>query len=271
MRPVIAGFKLLLFFTLCLISFPAIIIWRMALGKSRYFLLLPRLFHRLTLKIFCIKVAVSGETQSLHTARPPQTVYVGNHLSYIDIPVLGSILPAYFIAKNDVKGWPVLGPLATLARTIYIDRDPQKSGRTLQTIKERLHHQESLILFPEGTSTDGRGVFPFKSSGFQIFLDKEFNNILLQPFAITLDNYGDNGMLYTWHGDQTLEPHLWRLAKSKGLTVTVTLFPPIRHALAENRKKLAFQCFTPVSECVTSNHQMAEDAMILKNKMDKET
>ncbi|MEM7618621.1 MAG: 1-acyl-sn-glycerol-3-phosphate acyltransferase, partial [Pseudomonadota bacterium] len=114
MRTLIAIHKMFWFAILCLFTFPMLGIWRVCFNKTDFFHLIPKTFHILTGKIFQIKIEVIGSPSQEHA------IYLGNHLSYIDIPVIGSILDATFIAKQDVKGWPIFGWLAFLAETIFI-------------------------------------------------------------------------------------------------------------------------------------------------------
>ena len=105
---------------------------------------IPHIFHAGTCRILGIQVVESGE---MSTARP--TLYVSNHVSYIDIFILGR-LPAYFIAKSEVSSWPVFGKLAEFQNTLFIERKAGKTNEQLQTLKDHLALGNSLTLFPEG-------------------------------------------------------------------------------------------------------------------------
>ncbi len=190
-----------------------------------------------------------------------QTVYVGNHLSYIDIPLLGSILDATFIAKEDVKKWPILGVLARLAKTVFISRTPEKASSVVKEIYDKINQNRSLILFPEGTSTQGSFVLPFKSSLFEIFLSHKVHKPLyIQPFTIIPIQTNQTEVTklsqldyYAWYGDMKLEPHLWQLAKSKGAKVRIVFHKPYQALDFDNRKKLAAACYRDVSTGLQEN------------------
>ena len=122
---------------------------------------IPHYFHRGVQFILGLNVSFSGEPN-----RDQPTLYVSNHISYLDIFALGGIR-AYFIAKSEVANWPVLGPLARFQNTLFIERAPGKARQQLSIMQDHLASGNSLILFPEGTSTDGVHVEPFKSSLFE--------------------------------------------------------------------------------------------------------
>lgn len=250
MRNVIACFKLICFGLLCLIIIPTQFSWQYIFRKSDLYYIVPKIFNRLTLFIFCIKVTMKGA--------PPErknVIFVGNHLSYIDIPVLGGYLLANFIAKADVRNWPIFGTLASISRTIYIERDRNAAVKCIQDIEKSLSESRSLILFPEGTSTQGIEVFPFKSSIFELFLNKKLKQkLIIQPFTLAITEIDQRPILsatdndiYAWHSDMTLPPHLWSLAKSKGVEIELTLHAPRVAKDYDNRKIFASTCHEDVA------------------------
>ena len=250
MRTLIAIHKMFWFGILCLFTFPALAFWRLFFKNTRFFHTIAKTFHFLTCKIFGIQVVIKGDINK------DKTIYVGNHLSYIDIPLLGSFLNATFISKQDVRKWPVLGPLAILADTVFISRQRDAVQKCIDDIYKRIAQDRSLILFPEGTSTDGTSVLPFKSSLFELFLNEKIkNNLTVQPFTITpletnrvpvIDQ--NNLDEYAWYGDMDLEPHMWQLAKSKGIKVLVTFHQPHNAADYNDRKTFSLDCFNAVKK-----------------------
>src|SRR5690606_14738865 len=131
----------------------------LAFGLRRAGERLPVFFHRTCLRVIGIRIDQRGTPAA---ARP--TLYVSNHSSYLDIVVLGALLPASFVAKAEVAGWPLFGLLSKLQRTVFIDR---RRGSTLlqrEAIADRLKAGDNLILFPEGTSNDGNRTLPFRSA-----------------------------------------------------------------------------------------------------------
>ncbi len=250
MRILIACFKLMCFGVLCLLTIAIQSIWQFIFRKSDLYYVVPKIFNRLTLFIFRIKVTIKGT--------PPEqknVIFVGNHLSYIDIPVLGGHLLANFIAKADVRKWPIFGTLASISRTIYIERDRNAAVKCIQDIEKSLSESRSLILFPEGTSTQGINVLPFKSSIFELFLNEKLKNrLIIQPFTIAITEIDQRPILsandndiYAWHSDMTLPPHLWALAKSKGAKIELTLHAPRAAKDYDNRKVFAAACHDDVA------------------------
>lgn len=245
MRHLIASFKLFFFGLLCLIIIPIQFFWQLIFRRSDLYFVVPKIFNRLTLFLFRIKVKIKGEEISKQNV-----IFVGNHLSYIDIPVLGGNLPAIFIAKADVRKWPVFGTLASISRTIYIERNRGAAMKCIQDIAKSIKDNRSLILFPEGTSTQGISVLTFKSSIFELFLDEKLkNNLILQPFTLTISSVDNHNILqptdndiYAWHSDMTLPPHLWGLALSKGANILLTLHKPLHAKDFADRKEFAAIC-----------------------------
>jgi 1-acyl-sn-glycerol-3-phosphate acyltransferase len=212
---------------------------------------LPRLWQYTMCLVFGIKVKVKGTP---NTGR--QTLFVSNHISYLDIPVIGGILKASFVAKADVRKWPVMGYLCTLQQTAFISRNRSDAAKEKNTLSTMVKEGKNLIIFPEGTSSDGSSVLPFKSSLFGIALEKDSNkHLMVQP--ITLKILSVDGKiadtqetrdLYAWHGDMTMPPHLWAFAKSKGAEIGVTFHAPYDTKDFKDRKKLAAMCHSDVLE-----------------------
>ena len=202
-----------------------------AKGDTAY--VIPHLWQKGVCFIFQINVQISGTPVSGNNI-----IYVSNHLSYLDIPALGSILKASFVAKREVASWPVFGFLSKLQQTGFIDR----RGHTAQTAKDDLQKMlqkgKNLILFPEGTSSDGRSILPFKASLFELALHNKMN-ITVQPVKIEIVLEKDTQKardLYAWYGDMELPPHLWAFARSGGAMLHITFFDPVS---GRNRKDIA--------------------------------
>src|SRR5215210_6351082 len=131
--------------------------------RQRWVATLPRFYHRCCCRILGIRVREVGCKAE---ARP--VLFAVNHISYLDITVLGSLLDASFIAKTEVAGWPLFGWLARLQRSVFIDRRARSTALQRDSIAARLAANEALILFPEGTSGDGTRLLPFKSALFGV-------------------------------------------------------------------------------------------------------
>ena len=205
---------------------------------------LPLFFHRQWCRIFGIHVHVHGQ---ISPHRP--TLFVANHVSYLDIIVLSSILDASFIAKSEIADWPILGLLARLQRTIFIERRSPRAANQRDAISERLSAGDNLILFPEGTSNDGQRVLPFKSALFSVAERRgDGEPLTIQPVSLAytrLDGIPLNRVLrphYAWFGDMTLMPHLFEMLGIGRVTVEVTFHDPVVGDRFETRKSMAEFC-----------------------------
>jgi len=199
-------------------------------------------WHRLILRIAGVDIQVHG---SPILDRP--AMFLPNHVSYLDIPVLGSLLPCSFVSKAEVRDWPAFGWLAVQQRTIFIKRDPRKAASQLDEMRERLEEGGCLVLFAEGTSSDGSRVLPFKSSLLQASTMEfdETGQIEVQPVSIAYTQLDGVPMgralrpFFAWYGDMELAPHLIELLGMGRVGIDVVFHDPIRLADAGNRKQLA--------------------------------
>lgn len=174
---------------------------------------------------------------------------VGNHLSYMDIVVLGALVPGCFVSKAEVRSWPFFGLLARMARTVFIDRRPSSAGKHRDELVAHLKNGEPLLLFPEGTSGNGNGVLPFKSALFTVAeLDVEGRAVAVQPFTLSYTRSGGMPVgyadrpFYAWYADMELLPHLWDLLTRGPFQAEVSFLPPLYLADYGNRKELARAC-----------------------------
>ncbi len=167
---------------------------------------------------------------------------VANHSSWLDIFALNARKRIYFVSKSEVAGWPGIGWLARATGTVFIKRDRSEVGDQITLFRNRLSAGHKLLFFPEGTSTDGLQVLPFKPALFAAFFDPALRDTLqIQPVTL---NYaapdGADPRFYGWWGDMDFGPHLLAtLATRKQGSVTVVYHPPVRVADFANRKVLA--------------------------------
>ena len=243
--------RMLLFFCACLVVVPIqLCVLLFTKGAASY--VMPHLWHKAVCLIFGIKVKVDGEIST-----DSQTLFVSNHISYLDIPAIGGVLQnASFIAKKDVSGWPVFGFLSKLQQTAFISRSRADAQKGAQDLDALLDAGKNLTVFPEGTSTDGVVVRPFKSSLFSIALDEKRPDLLVQAFTIkVLETNGkppetqDERDIYAWHIDMDTELHihLWRFAKSNGTQLALIFHPALSVKDYNDRKLLAKACHDTVS------------------------
>ena len=212
---------------------------------------------RMVCRLLGLRVRVIGTPY-----RQGSALYAANHVSYLEIPVLSGLLDATFVAKSEVADWPLLGLLCRWGRTVFIERSASEAKAQTRMLRERLGRGESLILFPEGTSTDGSGVMPFKSSLFNIGENLPAGmNLVVQPVSVayvrTVDGtplVGPLTELYCWYGDATLLPHLIRVFGLAGAMVEVRFHEPIPVEVGTGRKDLARRCVAAVAEGVATWH-----------------
>ena len=233
------------------------IFWALLLGllqalvlifhKGKWSRLIPQLFHRGICLVFGIRYTIKG------TPFKGQTLYTSNHLSYLDIPLLGSILRASFLAKSDVSSWPVFGTLANLRQTVYIVRRRTAIGKAKDQISNHLDQGRSMIVFPEGTSTSGMHVKDLKSGLFSI---TDGRDIVIQPVTIALKWVDgkkpatqDEFNIYAWplEMETSLPEHLWLFAKTRGAKLVVVFHDVLRSQNFPDRKALSQACHERIS------------------------
>jgi lyso-ornithine lipid O-acyltransferase len=208
--------------------------------------------HRYSIWCFNLTIVQTNKPASQNNADP--VMYVCNHISWIDISVIGSILSGCFVAKAELESWPIFGPLADLQRTIYIKREERlRANEQAETIANRLARGENIILFPEGTSGLGHVVLPFKSSLFAITDDLRLHNLRIQP--VTLSYTHLNGLpllraqraLIAWVADMGFGSHAVQLLSQSSLRALVQFHPTLRRSDFSNRKTLSAACEAVIS------------------------
>ena len=167
---------------------------------------------------------------------------VANHSSWLDIFTLNASDRIYFVSKSEVAGWPGIGFLARSVGTLFIARNRRAARAQNQAFETRLLAGQRLLFFPEGTSTDGLRVLPFKSTLFQAFFAPDLRNALsVQPVSVTYHApKGNDPRTYGWWGDMEFGPHLLHtLALARQGRVVVVYHAPIAVADKADRKALA--------------------------------
>ncbi len=220
--------------TLPLMPLQQLFVWTWP-WMARHF---PMYYHRLVCRILGIRVKVIGT--------PPRTgpvLIASNHVSWLDIVTLSTIAPLSFVAKKEVAKWPFFGSLARLQRTVFVDRDRRHAtGNSRDEMRERLKQGDILVLFAEGTSSDGRTVLPFKSAFFGA---ADEPGVVIQPVSVAYSGHRNLPMnrrlmpLYAWYGDMELPPHLWEAIASGPIEVTVICHETLTLKHELTRKVLA--------------------------------
>lgn len=202
----------------------------------------PKWYHRNCCRWLGFKIEILGEPSH---DRP--TLYVSNHSSYLDIEILGSLLEASFIAKAEVANWPVFGWLAKLQQSVFIDRKRHTAHRQRDDILHRVKNGANLVLFAEGTSSDGNHLRPFRSALLSV-AEQEGVDLFIQPVSIAYTHI--NGIpagrafrpFVAWYGDMTMPAHLWRFARLGQVTARVEFHPTRRFHEFGSRKELTRYC-----------------------------
>lgn len=167
---------------------------------------------------------------------------VANHSSWLDIFTLNAAKRIYFVSKAEVAGWPGIGILARATGTVFIERDRKQARAQTELFADRLAAGHKLLFFPEGTSTDGLRVLPFKSTLFgAFFADPLRETLKVQPVSVIYHApAGEPARFYGWWGDMEFGPHVLKtLAVARPGRVEVVYHKPLRVAEFANRKALA--------------------------------
>jgi len=188
------------------------------------------------LRILRIKITLTGEV--LKFLSKDTYLIVSNHISWLDIPVIFSLKPITFVSASDVKTWPIIGILAKISGAIFVDRNRKSS--LVEVIQAMNHHfkneKQSICIFPEGITSNGYQVLPFKSNLFQSAFE---SNKLLLPLSI---KYKENNVLTnrtSFHGSTTLFQSFKRVAKSNLIEVVVDIGHPVKPT--QSRKDLSLK------------------------------
>ena len=249
--PLRGTFRLVSYVTLTLILLP-IYFLAMLFRVQPVIRWMPVAYHRTVCFILGIKVRVHGVRSGV-----TPTLFVCNHVSYLDIEVMGGLVSGSFVAKAEVAAWPFFSTLAKAQRTIFIERRSGKTSASRDEMMRRLNTGDNLMLFPEGTSSDGTRVLPFRSALFGVAqLRRGGKPIVVQPVAIAYTRLDGIPLgrywrpLFAWFGDLELVPHLWQMVCLGETEAVVTFFPPVDIDRLGDRKKLADYCFRQVSSGV---------------------
>ena len=218
--------------------------WKIISRLNRNFTLLLRL-------ILNIKVTVAGDEGQLERGG---YVIIANHVSYVDGIVLGSIFPILFVSKREVRSWPIIGQWNVLCGGIFVNRQQkEKVGELVEEMTRKLKHEANILLFPEGTSTNGEKMLAFQTVPLAAPLR---NRSIIVPVTVTYKSINDqrvsaaNRDLVYWYGDMEFVTHFWNLLGLSGVEVLVTIQPKIEcfryEDTSNGRKKLAEDCYDRV-------------------------
>lgn len=218
---------------------------------------LPNWYHRQVCRLIGLRLGVSGRVDA---QRP--SLLVANHSSWLDIPVLSAVAPVSFVAKQEVGRWPFVSSLARLQRTVFVDRQRRQDvDQTTTEIIQRLRQGDNILLFAEGTSSDGNRVLPFKTSLFAAVKPParlgaavkdgrasdatSGQELVVQTISVVYTKL--HGVPFSrrqrsivgWYGDMEMQGHAWALLKAGPIDVDIRVSPPVPLSEYVDRKALA--------------------------------
>lgn len=201
----------------------------------------------------CLRISVRVDGAAAET-----TLMVANHISWLDIPVIGSQGKMRFLSKAEVRRWPIIGWMSELAGTVFIDRGAHRVDEVVAGVCTRIQAGQPVVVFPEGTTSDGREVQRFHPRLFAIC---QQTGLAVQPIALRYGEGQEPDRVAPFVGDETLVAHLWRLLRHPGLQVRVSFLDPIPVASLD-RRRLAEATRTAIA---TRLAEAAPEPMILRS------
>ncbi|WP_409561663.1 lysophospholipid acyltransferase family protein [Hyphomicrobium sp. B1] len=238
-------------FTLPLMPVQALLL-KVSPAAARRF---PNWYHRNVCRILGVKLKIEGQVVD-----DKPVLLVCNHTSWLDIPVLSAVAPVSFVAKLEVGSWPFVSALARLQRSVFVDRTRrQATGDAAIEIMKRLKLGDTIVLFAEGTSSDGNRVLPFKTSLFGAVSGQGATgngDAVVQTAAVVYTHL--RGVPLTradrprigWYGDMEMTSHAWGVLKSGPITATIKISPPVPLSEFKDRKDLALKTERAVRSAV---------------------
>jgi 1-acyl-sn-glycerol-3-phosphate acyltransferase len=229
-------------FTLPLMPVQALLL-KVSPSAARRF---PNWYHKRVCRILGVKLDVDGAV-----VEDKPVLLVCNHTSWLDIPVLSALAPVSFVAKLEVGSWPFVSALARLQRSVFVDRTRrQAAGDAATEITERLKQSDTIVLFAEGTSSDGNRVLPFKTSLFAAATGQGIAanpDVVVQTAAVVYTHLRGVPLSRAdrprigWYGDMEMRSHAWGVLRGGPITVTIKVSPPVPLSEYSNRKDLALK------------------------------
>jgi lyso-ornithine lipid O-acyltransferase len=207
---------------------------------------IPHFYHRILCALIGVRICEVGTRSAASPA-----LILSNHVSWLDICVITALGPVVFVAKSEVAGWPVFGWLARLQRTIFINRQARhQTGAATREIAGRLLGGDAVVLFAEGTSSDGIRVLPFRSSlvgavHHALGDGTQHTHVTVQPMSLAYVSLSGLRMgrglreRVAWYGDAELIPHLLSVLASGAVDVTVSWGEAVAYDMRADRKAIA--------------------------------
>jgi 1-acyl-sn-glycerol-3-phosphate acyltransferase len=229
---------------------PVFVCWKLHFKKAHHALVSE--FYAGFLRAMNIEVKLRGIPSDY---RP--LLWVSNHFSYLDVPILGSVLPVRFTPKSEIASWPVIGLFTKMADSVFIDRRVSKTKENQEALIQCFAENGAVSLFPEGTTNDGTALLPFRSSFFSLTeIEVGKQPMKIQNISIAYTHLEDkpitNDQLQYlgWYGDMEFFPHFWAVLRQRGATVELRFHPLINPADFADRKALAAFCQSQVAGAI---------------------
>ncbi len=202
-------------------------------------------YFRMLCALLRIRIRINGAP-----VRDRSVLFISNHVSWIDIPVIGSILPVAFVAKREVRDWPLIGIAAQIQRTVFVNRSRRhQTAAAVGEIVNRLHGGTPVALFAEGTSSDGNRVLPFRSALLGAVEHAAAHggtkgSVVIQPMSICYTALHGMPMgrqhrpLAAWYGDFDFVPHVRTFVARAAVDAVVSYGEPVTVEPGADRKAL---------------------------------
>lgn len=230
-----------------------------------------RWYHATLCRIGGIRVRVIGEAAKPSPGRP--VLFLSNHQSWADILVLGGRIEACFVSKAEVGSWPLIRTVARLGRTLYVSRRRGATGREKDEIIARLAAGDSLMLFPEGTTSDGARVLPFRSALVGA-VEGNGTRPIVQPVSIVFDRLDGLPVTrphrphFAWYGDMEIASHAWTLLGRRSSRATILLHTPLDPAAFPSRKAVAEAAWRAVDQGAAVLRQGRDPTALARDRRD---
>lgn len=238
MSQLLAAVRVVLVFLLLIVLIPLALLCHIA-GMQGLKHRIVQCFYRCQCYICGIHIEVEGSIAPL-----TPLLLVPNHTTYLDVLVLGGLAPMVFTPKAEIARWPLIGAISRLCDVVFIERRSSKIKEAHQAIAEKITRGARVCLFPEGTTSDGVRLLPFKTSFFEMAVGN--SAVSIQPVSIVYSKMGGLPIFHgqrseiAWVGDADFLSHVWNILGKQSITARI-LFHPIMQPM-QDRKSLAREC-----------------------------
>jgi len=219
--------RMMLLFGALFIMAPLYYVWRFLRLSNPW----PRTFLKTAAFACGARVKVTG------TPIKRDVFFISNHISWVDIAILGGHSGTAFVSKQEIANWPIIGWLCRLNNTVFVSRgDRMGIAEQINQLRDALEETWAITIFPEGTTTDGSTMLPFKAPLLKV-LEPPPPGIMVQPIFL---DYGENAYEVSWVGDESAPDNAWRLlTRPGGFEVKVNFLEPFDPAEFGGRKAIA--------------------------------